>query len=162
MPKTPRLSYLLRQAQLANRQQLDAVLRSFGLTPAQYMVLNIISDYREGIFSAELARRLWITPQSSNEIVASLEKMELIRRVEDAGQRRVLRVGVAVKGRAVLAKCEKAVDRFEADFFGDLSAAEDSQLRDILIGLVRTSREKSVADGLGESGKRPRQAAAAR
>ena len=162
MPKTPRLSYLLRQAQLENRQQLDVVLRVFGLTPAQYMLLNIISDYRDGVFSAELARRLWITPQSSNEIVSSLEKLDLIRRVENSGQRRVLRVGVTVKGRAVLAKCEKSVDRFEAEFFGSLSTVEASELRDMLIGIVRANREKTIADGLGETSKRPRQAAAAR
>lgn len=162
MPKTPRLSYLLRQVQLANRQQLEGGLRVFGLTPSQYMVLSIISDHHEGMFSAALARRLWITPQSSNEIVASLEKMELIRRVEDVGSRRVLRVGVTVKGRALLTKCEKAVDRFEQDFFGALTPDEESQFRELLILLARDVREKMVADGLGEIGKRPRQTAAAR
>ena len=162
MPKMPRLSYLLRQAQLANRQQLESVLRAFGLTPSQYMVLSIISEHNEGMFSAALARRLWIAPQSSNEIVASLEKMELIRRVEDTASRRVLRVGVTVKGRALLAKCEKAVDRFEQDFFAAFSAEEEDQFRDMLIALVRSIRERTVADGLGEIGKRPRQTGTAR
>ena len=62
----PRLSYLLRQTQLANHQHLDRVLQEFGLTPSQYTVLGIVSDHPEGIFSAALARRLGVAPQSSN------------------------------------------------------------------------------------------------
>lgn len=160
--KGPRTSYLLRQAQLANYQQLDGVVRDFGLTPSQYMLLGIVSDHQEGIFSAALARRLGIAPQSSNEMVASLERMDLIRRVEDIGQRRVLRVRLTVKGRAVLAKCEKAVDRFEQAFLGALSPEDELLFRDMLTRLVRDSREKTATHGWGELSKRTRQPAAAR
>ena len=38
MPQHARLSYLVRQAQLATYQRLDQALRGFGLTPAQYTV----------------------------------------------------------------------------------------------------------------------------
>lgn len=146
MLKNPRSSYLLRQAQLANYQQLDKVVQAFGLTPSQYMVLGIISDHPDGIFSAALARRLGVAPQSSNEIVAELERLEFICRSEDAAHRRVLRLGLTAKGRTLLTKCEKAVDRFEREAFSALKPGELSQFRDMLARLTRLGRGQEAGD----------------
>ena len=57
MPQHARLSYLVRQAQLATYQQLDQALRGFGLTPTQYTVLAILSRRGESLSSAALAPR---------------------------------------------------------------------------------------------------------
>jgi DNA-binding MarR family transcriptional regulator len=152
MLKGARLSYLMRQAQLALSQQLAEVLQAFGLTPSQYMVLSIVNEHPEGIFSAALARRLGVAPQSSNEIIAGLERLELVRRDEDPGYRRVLRV--TTKGASLLAKCEKQVDRFETEFYGALSATEQSQFRRLLTAIIRDHREKLATASLGQTGVR--------
>ena len=157
MLKNPRSSYLLRQAQLANYQQLDKVVQAFGLTPSQYMVLGIISDHPDGIFSAALARRLGVAPQSSNEIVAGLERLELICRSEDPAHRPVLRLSLTAKGRTLLAKCEKAVDRFERDVFSVLSPGELARFRDMLARLIRLGRGEEADDE--PAAARPRRAA---
>lgn len=155
MLKAARLSYLLRQAQVALSQQLSDVVQEFGLTPSQYTVLSIVKEHPEGIFSAALARRLGVAPQSSNEIVASLERMDLIRRAEDLGYRRVLLVCLTTKGAALLNKCDKQVDRFEQKFYGGLSASEQALLRKLLVTVIRDNREKIAADSLGTLGARP-------
>ena len=149
MPTAARLSYLLRQAQVALAQQLSEVLQEFGLTPSQYTVLSIVKEHPEGISSAALARRLGVAPQSSNEIVGSLERMDLIRRAEDSGHRRILLVCLTSKGAALLAKCDKHVDRFEQKFYGGLSSAEQALLRKLLVTVIRDNREKIAADSLG-------------
>ena len=125
-------------------------------------MLGIVSDHPEGIFSAALARRLGVAPQSSNEIVAGLERADLIRRVEDAGPRRVLSARLTAKGRGLLAKCEKAVDRFEADFFGALSAVEQLQLRELLARLMHASRKRTAAETSRDSSGSARPEVAAR
>jgi DNA-binding MarR family transcriptional regulator len=137
MPNRPRSSYLLRQAQLANYRQLDKILREFGLTPSQYMVMGIIDDHPEGIFSAALARRLGVAPQSGYEIIAGLERRGLIRRAEDVTARRVLMACLTPKGAALVEKCERAAERFERRFFSALSPAELVQLRALLARLMR-------------------------
>jgi len=149
MVKGARLSYLLRQAQVALSQQLAEILQEFGLTPSQYMVLSIIKEHKTGIFSAALARRLGVAPQSSNEIIAGLERSELVRRAEDADNRRVLRLGLTPKGSALLAKCDRRVDRFEQQFYGGLTAGEQAQLHTMLVTVIRDSRERLDADSLG-------------
>lgn len=155
MAKGPRSSYLLRQVQLANYQQLDRVVQEFGLTPSQYTVLGIINEHPEGIFSAALARRLGVTPQSGYELLAGLERRGLIRRSEDATSRRVLMAGLTPKGAALLAKCEKAVERFERRFFQALSAEEIDTLRGMLERLARDNREKASQGSPLDLGARP-------
>jgi DNA-binding MarR family transcriptional regulator len=150
-----RLSYLLRQAQVALSQQLSEVVQEFGLTPSQYMVLSIVKEHPDGISSAALARRLGVAPQSSNEIVGGLERMDLIRRAEETGYRRVLLVWLTTKGTALLNKCDKQVDRFEQKFYGGLSATEQTLLRKMLVTVIRDNREKLAADSLGALGARP-------
>src|SRR5258707_15611811 len=85
MPQHARLSYLVRQAQLATYQRLDQALRGFGLTPAQYTILAILSRGGESLSSAALARRLGVTPQSANEIVATLS-MQYLRSEEHTSE----------------------------------------------------------------------------
>jgi DNA-binding MarR family transcriptional regulator len=150
-----RLSYLLRQTHVAISQQLSEVVQEFGLTPSQYTVLSIVKEHPGGISSAALARRLAVAPQSSNEIVGSLERMDLIRRAEDSSSRRVLLVCLTAKGGTLLNKCDKQVDRFEQRFYGGLSASEQALLRKLLVTVIRDNREKIAADSLGALGARP-------
>jgi DNA-binding MarR family transcriptional regulator len=154
MPSAPRLSYLMRQAQLANFQQLDTVVRAFGLTPSQYIVLSVVKEHREGVSSAILARRLGVTPQSSHEIVAELERRQLIDRTEDAAHRRILKVTLTAAGAALLQKCDKEVEPFERRFFAPFSTEEQAIFRRLLERLIRDSREKAASDTLVGFGTR--------
>jgi DNA-binding MarR family transcriptional regulator len=148
MPQQARLSYLVRQAQLATYQQLDQALRGFGLTPAQYTALAILSRHSESLSSAALSRRLGVTPQSANEVVATLGAQQLVRRAEDAENRRVRRLQLTPKGRNLLARCDAEVDRFEQAFFGDLSTAEQETLRQLLVRVVVADRKTQATASL--------------
>jgi len=148
MPSTPRLSYLLRQTQLANFQHLDYALRAFNLTPSQYIVLSVVKEHREGVSSAMLARRLGVTPQSNHEIIAGLERRGLVQRSADGAARRGLKVTLTGAGAALVQKCDKTVEVFEQQFFAPLSREEQTLLRGLLEGLIRASREKAASDTL--------------
>jgi DNA-binding MarR family transcriptional regulator len=139
MPQHARLSYLVRQAQLATYQQLDQALRGFGLTPTQYTVLAILSRRGESLSSAALARRLGVAPQSANEIVATLGAQQLVRRT-DAENRRTRQLQLTPKGRNLLARCDAEVDRFEQAFFGALTAPEREVLREFLVRVIAADR----------------------
>ena len=148
MSSVPRLSYLLRQAQLTNMQSLDPVLQAFGLTTAQYIVLSVVKEHREGVSSATLARRLGVTPQSSHEIVAGLERRKLIQRAENLASRRILQATLTAAGISLVQKCDKEVDAFERRFFAALSADEQTGLRDLLERVIRDNREKTASESL--------------
>ena len=55
-----------------------------------------------------------------NLVISALERRKLIRRRPDPKHRRVLRASVTPKGLAMLARCDRSVDRIEADMLGDL------------------------------------------
>src|SRR5260370_18632952 len=140
MPQHARLSYLVRQAQLATYQRLDQALRGFGLTPAQYTILAILSRGGEGLSSAALARRLGVTPQSANEIVATLSMQYLVRRAGGAENRRARALQLTPRGRNLLAQCDAEVDRFEEAFFGALVAPVQETLRRLPVMLIVADR----------------------
>jgi DNA-binding MarR family transcriptional regulator len=146
-----RLSYLVRQAQLATYQRLDRTLRGFGLTPAQYTVLAILSRRGESLSSAALSRRLGVSPQSANEIVATLHALGLVRRTQGAENRRIRRLELTLRGRNLLVQCDAEVDRFEKALFGVLAAPERETLRRLLIRIIAAERSAQPTEPLRPS-----------
>ncbi len=130
-----RTSYLVKRVEVGVRVMLDAALRRYGLTSGQYLLLSQVSR-QGGLSSAELARRLSVTPQSMNESIATLEQKRLVRRTEDRTNRRILLIGLTREGRRVLAACDKAVDTAEDDYFAALAPAKLAALRDLLAALL--------------------------
>ena len=123
--------YLLNQVNQAVRSRLEQELRPLGLTGIQYTVLSIVQT-RDGISSAELSRRFFVTPQTMNEIVAGLERRGLLMREESAHNRRVLTARRTAAGAEALARADRIADAIEADAFGHLSDADHAALRRLL------------------------------
>jgi DNA-binding MarR family transcriptional regulator len=132
----PRTLYLLRQLHSLAYSALVDRLRALDLTPVQYMVLSL-SSREGGLSSADLARRAKVTPQTMNEIVAALERKTFVRRREDAGNRRILRVAVTGTGREVLARCDAQVDGLERELFRGLPPDELAVLRSTMARIIR-------------------------
>jgi DNA-binding MarR family transcriptional regulator len=151
VPQHARLSYLVRQAQLATYQRLDRALRSFGLTPAQYTVLAVLSRRGDSLSSAALSRRLGVSPQSANEIVATLRALGLVRRTQGAENRRIRRLELTLRGRNLLVQCDGEVDRFEEALFGVLAAPERETLQRLLIRVIAADRSAQATESLALS-----------
>jgi len=98
-------------------------------------VLSILRD-RTGLSNAQLARRSFVTPQSMNEVIASLERDGLVARSPAANHGRVLETSVTEAGLAVLARCDEAVNEMEGRMLGDLDDEARAQLLNALTGCV--------------------------
>jgi DNA-binding MarR family transcriptional regulator len=101
--------YLLNQANQAVRSQFEAALRDLQMTGIQYTVLTIVDEY-EGISSAELSRRFFVTAQTMNEIINGLVQRGFIARKEDPSNKRILRMKLTAAGRRLLKKCETCMN----------------------------------------------------
>ena len=139
MARSPRTFYLLAQLNAAIRLRLERALRDFDLTVAQYTAMSRIRG-REILSSAKLARAHHVSPQTMNELIATLETRGLVVRREDPDNRRVLLVSLAEAGRELLASCDRTVDGLESEFFATLTPAALSQLRQTVEGLVAEGR----------------------
>ena len=127
----PRLIYLVNNLNLLVRRMLDERLKPHNLGGLQYTILTLIRD-RDGISSAELSRRFFVTPQTMNESVTGLERRGLIARTESETNRRILIARVLPEGLALLETCDKIADEVEAEVFGDLPADKQDVLHDLL------------------------------
>ena len=99
------------------------MLRPLGVTLHQYTALSIL-ERREGLSSAQLARRHFVTPQAMHQLVASMERDGLIQRRPDEVNRRILRAWLTGRGADVLRACHVVVDGLEARMLSALSLAE--------------------------------------
>jgi DNA-binding MarR family transcriptional regulator len=122
--------YLISYTFHASRTQLERVLRKYNLTGIQFTILDILS-HRTGQSSADLSRRFFVTPQTMGEMVASLEKRDLIERVENPRNRRVLQTYLTAEGQRLHRAAAKDVARVEAQLFKGLDVASLRTLRDL-------------------------------
>ena len=124
----PRISYLVKWIERALRARLDAALSIHGVTTAEYTALSVLGR-RDGLSSAQLARRAFVTPQAMNQIVIELERRGLIERHSDAEHRRIQRTSLTRRGTAVLYACDAATAPIEEELLSSSSKAEVEGLR---------------------------------
>jgi DNA-binding MarR family transcriptional regulator len=130
MPKGPRTIYLIKRLETLIRVRLEAALQDLALTPGQYTTLSVVNV--GPISSADLARRVGITPQSMSEVIALLERKGHVTRTVRDDNRRIADVGLTVSGESLLRQAEERVDIFERDLLKSLSPHEKAILRGTL------------------------------
>ena len=122
---------LLGRAQRNCRTAMDAALQAHGLSTAQYGVLRRLDD-DPGLSGAELARRLHVTAQTMNRLIAALEEADLIVRFPDASGGRTLRARLTDAGYAAIESARRTVESVEARMLAGLDAREQAQFADLL------------------------------
>lgn len=90
--------------------------------------------------NAQLARRAFITPQSMNDVVASLERKGLIERRVDPSHGRILRTRLTPAGNAMLRRVNPSLDALEGDLLQDVPPAERETVVRGLVAMIRCLR----------------------
>jgi DNA-binding MarR family transcriptional regulator len=126
-----RVGYLVYRVERRLRARLDDAVRAHGVTTTEYVALSVLR-LRDGMSCAQLARWAFVTPQAMNVLIAGLEERRLVVRRPDPRHGRVRRVSVTRKGALVLDRCDRSMDRIEADMLCDLPHDSVEQLRTML------------------------------
>ena len=127
----PRLTYLVKRLEMAERARLEEVLRPLGVTVHQYTALSIL-ERRDGLSSAQLARRHFVTAQAMNQMVGAMERDGLIERHPDPTNRKILRVSLTERGRGVLCACHEGAEDLERRMLAALTPAQVAAFRSAL------------------------------
>src|SRR5476651_815992 len=89
-PITSKVGYLVKRVQVALRAAMDEAFRPLGLSVSQYAILEALLGIAESeATNASIARRCFITPQSANELIATMTESRLITRRASGGPRRI-------------------------------------------------------------------------
>ena len=140
------LGYLLKEASSALRSAMEAVLKPLGMTVTHYSCLELLAQ-RPGLSNSALARGAFVTRQSMNVLLQSLEHDGLVRRPEQAPSGRALPTELTPKGRRQLTAASAAVKAVEVRMAARLSAAEQAQFGDMLSRCVGSLREGAGGPG---------------
>jgi DNA-binding MarR family transcriptional regulator len=125
------LGYLLKEASSALRTQMEAVLRPLGMSITHYSCLELLAQ-RAGLSNSELARGAFVTRQSMNVLLQTLEREGLVTRPDQAPTGRALPVELTPKGRSQLATASAAVKGVEDRMISRLSPEERGRFGDLL------------------------------
>ncbi|WP_335983021.1 MULTISPECIES: MarR family winged helix-turn-helix transcriptional regulator [Streptomycetaceae] len=125
------LGYMLKAASSALHSAMEAVLSPLGMTITHYSCLELLSQ-RPGLSNSELARGTFVTRQSMNVLLKSLERQGLVARAAKAPVGRALPTELTADGRRQLETASAAVRRVERAMLADLDTGEQDQMRRLL------------------------------
>jgi DNA-binding MarR family transcriptional regulator len=134
------LGYLLKEASSALRSAMEAVLRPLGMTVTHYSCLELLAQ-RPGLSNSELARGAFVTRQSMNVLLQTLERDGYVTRPAQAPVGKVLPTRLTPRGRRSLAKASAAVRSVELRMLSGLTDAEQAGARTILRSMIGSLRD---------------------
>lgn len=101
---------------------------------------------KDGLTNAEIAELLDIKPSSVTAQVKQLEEAQMVERHQDENDKRVSRVFLTDKGRAVKEERAEFHDDLSENIFGSLTDEEQDQLLDLMEKLVANNNPKDEKD----------------
>ncbi|AMM22066.1 MarR family transcriptional regulator [Frondihabitans sp. PAMC 28766] len=138
------LGYLLKQASSALRAAMEAVLRPLGMTVTHYSCLELLAQ-RPGLSNSDLARGTFVTRQSMNVLLQSLERDGQVTRPTEAPVGKALPTSLTPAGRRSLAKATVVVRGIEKQMLEGLTVDDQVATRRILSSLI-FSLNRSMGD----------------
>lgn len=138
-PTPMRLVYLVGQLDRIVSRRLSEALAEHGLTLPQFTALSVLNA-RGRSSNAQLAERSFITPQSANEVVKTMEANGWVMREADPTNRRIVLLQLTAAGKALLERCEETADRVERTMLEDMDDDDAQALRAMLQACVRNLR----------------------
>jgi DNA-binding MarR family transcriptional regulator len=139
-----RLGYLLRQAQHALWIALEAALIPLGITASQFGVLRLV-EVQPGATGADLAHDSMYSPQSTHQMLVTLEASGLIERRPDPADRRLRRAYVTSAGAETLADAHRRAIAIEQRMMQGLTERECYDFRSWLVKAAANAAGPSIS-----------------
>ncbi|AYO86459.1 MarR family transcriptional regulator (plasmid) [Methylobacterium brachiatum] len=125
------IGYSLKIAQHRLRQRLEAELAGTGVSASQNAVLLAIGD-NPRISNASLARAAFVTPQSMQGMLVTLERDGFIVRTPHPEHGRIIMTELTEKGKAAAQAGTIAAEAVERQMLAGLTGDEAKLLDDLL------------------------------
>lgn len=134
------MGYLLKEASSALRTAMEAALRPLGMTVTHYSCLELLAQ-RPGLSNSELARGAFVTRQSMNVLLQTLEREGVVTRATRAPVGKALPTELTVQGRRDLAAATAAVRGVELRMLDGMEADEQVVATRALRSMVQALRD---------------------
>jgi len=139
------LGYLLKEASSALRSAMEDVLRPLGMTVTHYSCLELLAQ-RPGLSNSELARGAFVTRQTMNVLLQSLERDGYVSRPDQPPVGKALPTRLTARGRRSLEKASAAVRSVEVRMLQGMTHDDQAEAFRILQSMIRSLRDGSPSD----------------
>lgn len=139
--KTGELHRLLGRVNRIHHKCSYKKLLKFGITQGQPRMLNYLINH-DGCIQKELSDNCDLEPATVTNILAGMEKSELIRRESDPNDRRVLHVFLTEKGVQTRMKVEEVFAVLEEECFTGFSD-EEKELSVLFLNRIYDNLKKA-------------------
>ncbi|MCG0239641.1 MAG: MarR family transcriptional regulator [Firmicutes bacterium] len=118
---------LLRAVGAILKKRARDILSNFRITPPQLDALLVLNEHGE-LTMGELCQRLFLACSTATDLIDRMERNQLIERVRDTADRRVIRLRLLEKGRRIIAEVLEARRSYLSGVLGDVSPAQKEQI----------------------------------
>lgn len=138
------LGYLLKEAASALRTAMEDVLRPLGMNITHYSCLELLAQ-RPGLSNSELARGAFVTRQTMNVLLQSLERDGFVTRATEPSAGKALPTQLTQSGRRSLERASAAVRSVELRMLSGMTPDEQTAAFRSLQSMVRSLRGDAVS-----------------
>lgn len=132
---TQNLGYILKRAQQSLRIRVDTQLKAVEITLPQYAVLSNVA-ISPGISNADLAKAAFVTPQTMQGILSTLEKRNLLERSQDPEHGRRLMTQLTAEGKVAMETARIEMIKVEAMMLDSISDHDIEQTTQTLLKCI--------------------------
>ena len=112
--------------------QVSTLLRRYGLSLTAVNILTILSGAGEPLSPHEIGERLLITRGGVTQLLDTLQKRSLVRRVAHPHDRRMLLIEITDEGRQLIQAAQPELFRCDVLWMGGLNIQEQKLLVELL------------------------------
>jgi len=134
------LGYLLKWAASALRTAMEDVLRPLGMNITHYSCLELLAQ-RPGLSNSELARGAFVTRQTMNVLLQSLERDGYVTRPPEPPVGKALPAQLTERGRRSLETASAAVRSVELRMLSGMTGEEQAAAFRSLQSMIRSLRD---------------------
>ncbi|PKR79414.1 MarR family transcriptional regulator [Halalkalibacillus sediminis] len=116
------------------KQRGREILDHYPITPPQFVALQWLSDSGD-LTIGELSKKMYLAFSTTTDLVDRMEKNELIERVRDPKDRRVVRIHLLEKGKEIIAEVIEKRQLYLKEILQEFSTDEVNDLRSSLTQL---------------------------
>lgn len=130
------MNFLLSVSQNKVFKRFSEDLKKYGLTPAQYGVLNCLWKY-ETLSPKQISEKLYLEPSTVSGILDKMQHAGFIERSVDENNRRNILVFCTSKSYSLQTEIEKTVENLNNQLTEKISASELKIVKQVLEQMIR-------------------------
>lgn len=125
------------------KQNGRKILKNYPITSTQFIALQWMTEH-DDLTIGELSNKIGLAFSTTTDLVDRMEKNDLVKRVRDSNDKRVVRVSVLNKGKEIIMEVIDKRQKYLGEVFEGFSNQEAKNLNDLLNVLLTKMNEVDV------------------